>query len=105
MSGLLDLTRGGVDAHHSLAGPWRVRERILDCTRGPSADAGNERDVLDRRGPKLLEGSEVLEQALSPHFAESRHLVEETLNHRLGTSRTVMGDREAVGLIAYALEQ
>ena len=55
--------------------------------------------------PELLQRAEVLDQGLAAHFTETGYVVEHALDHRLRPPRPVVGDREAVGLVADPLEE
>ena len=62
-------------------------------------------DLLDGGGPELAQRAEVLDQRLAAHLAEPGHVVEQALDHRLGAPGAVVGDREAVRLVADPLEE
>ena len=45
------------------------------------------------------------QQRLAPHLAQARHIVEHAPIIRFGAPLAVIGDREAVRLVAHALQQ
>src|SRR6478752_2669321 len=105
---LQDLAGGGVDRRllgSSLAGRVGVGDGVLDGRGRARPDAGHEGDLVDVGLAQLLERPEVLEQGLAAHLAEPRDVVEGALHHRLGPQVAVVGDGEAVGLVADPLQE
>src|SRR4051794_9891189 len=105
---LEDLASGRVDRRghgDSLTSAGAHGHRILDRGRRPGADPGHLGDVLDLGLAQPLERAEVLEQGLATDLAEAGYVVEDALDHRLGASGPVVGDREPVRLVADPLEQ
>ena len=67
--------------------------------------AGHALEVLARRGQHRLRRAEVLEQRALAGRADAGQPVEDRLRHRGVAAGAVVGDREAVRLVADALEQ
>src|SRR4051794_1347353 len=102
-SPFLNLTGGRVDADRRAS--VLLGQGGRDGLRGADADAGHLGDLVHCGSPELLERAEPLEHALAAHLAQSGHVVEQALDHALGASRTMVGDREPVRLVADPLQQ
>src|SRR6185312_1921936 len=55
--------------HIDRLGTWRVLQRQLDCGGGLWAETGHGSDLFHGCRPQLLQGAEVADQCLTPHFA------------------------------------
>src|SRR5215213_5907590 len=68
-------------------------------------DSRHRLELLSRRVEHRLRGAEVLEQRSLAGRADPGQAVQHALRHRLVAPRAVVGDGEAVGLVAHALEE
>ena len=66
---------------------------------------GTRGDLVDVGRAQLPERAEVLEQRLAAHLAQPGDVVEEALDHRLRPAAAVVGDGEAVRLVAHPLQE
>jgi len=79
--------------------------RILDGASRARPDARHLRDLVDLGLAELLQRAEVLDQGPPAYLAETGYVVEQALDHRLRPAGPVVGDREAVSLVADPLEE
>src|SRR3954451_7620650 len=76
-----------------------------DLARRLARQPGHDLELLARRGQDGLRRAEVRHQRALARRADPRQVVEDRRRHRAVAARAVMGDGEAVGLVAHALQQ
>ena len=91
--------------HGASSPPWPVTGPTAIVSAVAAADPGNLGDLADGRRPQPLHRAEVLEQRLPAGRPEAGDLVQRARRHRLGPLAAVVGDGEAVRLVADPLEQ
>src|SRR3954449_3695339 len=77
----------------------------VELARDLLREAGDALELLARGAEYRLGGAEVLEQRALARRADPGQLVHDRLGHRPVAADAVVGDREAVRLVADALEQ
>src|SRR4051794_41055918 len=67
-------------------------------------DAGHAANLLDRRAAEPAYRAELSQQGAPSYLPQPGHVVERARRHRAGTLLPVVSDREAVCLVAHALQ-
>src|SRR5699024_784775 len=82
-----------------------VGHRLNDLRGQGGTDPLDLADLLGRGGPDLLHGAEVPEQSGAFGLSQTGDVIEDRARHRLRPFGPVVGDGEAVGLIAQPLHE
>ena len=80
-------------------------KRVEDGLGNRRPNAGDRCDLIDGGCLEPLQRPELLENCLASNIPQSRHFVEQTLDHALSTLLSLISNRETVCFIADPLQQ